>query len=116
MTRTTILLVLLALAAGFYIGYNPVTRQKATQAWQETRTFFVGLGARFTSSIETMSAKVQGVASNGQAAPSDSPSHMNGGKSGNVESQPGDSFDISTLWRGLRGIWLELTARLKTSG
>ena len=61
MFKSAGLLLLLGLAIGLWLGFNPQAHQKVVQSWDNTKSFFARLETNFSTSIGawTMQAKSQ---------------------------------------------------------
>ena len=98
MSKTAILLLIVAIGLGLYVWFfNPPARARAQAAFEDPRTFFVELYATGSASIQNIfSTNDEGASSSGSG------------------STAQGSFDLPTIWQGIREFWLSLTARFKS--
>ncbi len=102
MTRTTSVLIILALALGLFIYFNTDAREQAQETWQDTRTFFVEVYANVSTSLKDLFSSGEGASKNER--------NVQSGKEG---ESPGMAFDTSTFLMSLRQLWLEISSRFE---
>jgi len=61
MFKSTVLLFVLGIALGLWLGFNPQAHGKVVQNWDHTKVFFVRLETNFSTTIHawTMQTKAQ---------------------------------------------------------
>ena len=104
MSKTTSLLVVLALALGVFIALNPEARERANTAWQDTHSFFVELYAKISPSIQELFTGDEEMASKPQSS-----------RSGASRGSSRDSLDTSVILKSLHELWIDINARIRAS-
>ncbi len=104
MTRTTSMLLLLVLALGVFIYFNPAARQQAGEAWQNARTILVDLYVKGFASIKDLFSGGQGASTQQRST-----------GSGSTGASPGLSINTGAFLNSLRALWLDISARLNSS-
>lgn len=101
MLKVTAVLLVLGIALGAWIWFNPQTHKKAVQSWEDTKTAFVSMKT-------DVSAKTHGwmidLKSSGQSGAR---------QVDNVWKEISSVF--TTLWDSIQHLWRSLTARLRTN-
>jgi len=101
-SRLTFLLLILAIGLGVYIWFNPPARERTQAAWESARAYAVELYARVSPSIQNLFSGGDEAASN--EASRSSADGSDGG---------GSTFNLSTIWKSVQSIWLNIAARFK---
>jgi hypothetical protein len=91
-----LLLLLLGLAVGLWLGFNPQAHAKVVQSWNNTKTSFVRLETNFSTTISAWTVRSKAQAQTGQKS---------------VSGTTTKSF--STVWRQIVSAWDNLLASLQ---
>ncbi|HUH96316.1 MAG TPA: hypothetical protein VLZ89_03095 [Anaerolineales bacterium] len=108
MFKSTVLLFVLGIALGLWLGFNPQAHGKVVQNWDHTRVFFAGLETNFSNTIHTWTMRTEVQAQDGQKTVS------------NISARP-----FTTAWQqfvsaggtflqSIQRIWLGLIASANT--
>jgi hypothetical protein len=104
MFKSTVLLFVLGIALGLWLGFNPQAHGKVVQNWDHTNVFFVRLETNFSNTIDAWTMRTKAQAQVGQKTVS------------NISTRPfktawqqfvsaGETFlqSIQRIWLGLVG-------------
>jgi hypothetical protein len=120
MTRSTVLLLIVGLAIGLWLGFNPQAHQQTVQQWDSIKSSFLkfktgassnlpGLNFNSTSTTQTSSKSKSKFASQPQQPTAQHP----------TTQQPTPSFDwkqittaFAPIWNSLQSIWASIMAKI----
>jgi hypothetical protein len=120
MARSGVLLLILGLVVGLWLGFDPQAHQQTVQQWDSIKTSFMNTKAQTnlklpslssnTTTTTTTSNKKGSKSSNSTSTTSSSP------------SQPSFSLDwnrvttaFQDIWTSLQRTWANITAKINTS-
>jgi uncharacterized membrane protein YraQ (UPF0718 family) len=121
MARYTVLFLILGLAVGLWLGFNPQAHQQTVQQWDSIKTSFMNTKAQTNLKLPNLSSNTT------TTTPAES--NKKGSKSSNSTSttssspsQPSFSFDwnrvttaFQDIWSSLQRTWANITAKINTS-
>lgn len=96
----TVLLVL-GIALGLWIAFNPQAHQKAVQSWEDAKASFIQMEAKVSATTHGWALDLK---ANGQGGTQ---------QVNNVWKE--FTSMLTTLWDSLRQLWVSLTTRLRIS-
>jgi hypothetical protein len=102
MSKSVGLLLILALALGLWINFNPEARQRATQSWESAKALFVSVKAGVSVAVHDWVAGLQ------------SGEQSNGGGIGEVWKQI--TSVLASWWDSAQRFWQHLTAGMGAKG
>ena len=94
-------LLVLGIALGLWIGFNPQAHEKAVQSWEDTKTTFVKVQTDVSAATHEWGLELK---SSGQ------------GGTEQVHNVWKNFLSVlTTLWDSVRHLWVSLTTRLRIS-
>ncbi len=66
MFKVTALLIILGMALGLWLGFNPQMHAKVVQSWDRTKVFFAKLGTNFSATANSWTSQTKVRAQVGQ--------------------------------------------------
>ena len=98
MLKTTVVLFVLGLAIGLWLGFNPQAREKMTVGWEHTKTFLVTTKLQVSVAAQDWTSQLK--------------SNMQSGAGKVSLAWKQTSVVFTSLWDSVRHIWLTLTTRI----
>ena len=120
MTRSTVLLLIVGLAIGLWLGFNPQAHQQTVQQWDSIKSSFLKFKTGASSnlpSLNTTSTTQTSSKSKSKFAsqPQQTAQHTS-------TQQPTPSFDwkpittaLAPIWNSLQSIWASIMAKIGTT-
>ncbi len=121
MARSTVLFLILGLAVGLWLGFNPQAHQQTVQQWDSIKTSFMNTKAQTNLKLPNLSSNTTTTTS-AASNKKDSKSSNSTSTTTSSPSQPSFSFDwnrvttaFQDIWSSLQRTWANITAKINTS-
>ena len=120
MTRAAVLFLILGLAVGLWLGFNPQAHQQTIQQWDSVKSAFLNLKSGSSVQIRGLSSQTASTSSSKSSpksrhAPESQPAVS-------TPSQPNASTAwkqvttaFESFWSSLQGIWANITAKINST-
>jgi hypothetical protein len=110
MARYTVMFLILGLAVGLWLGFNPQAHQQTVQQWDSVKSAFLKTKTETTLKIPSLNSNSTTTVQKGSKSTTTAP------------NQPSFSQDwnrVSTafedIWISMQRFWANITARINTS-
>ena len=101
MTKSATLLLIVGLAVGLWLGFNPQAHAQTIKNWDQAKTSYVQFKAQASNQIRHLDAKVNAV---GKSSPKAEPNTSAAWK------QISTAFE--SLWSSIQRTWSNITAKI----
>ena len=112
MTRATVLFLILGLAVGLWLGFNPQAHQQTIKQWDSAKSAFLKIKADSSVQVQGLSSQTSSSSSSksnskSRYAPQSQPSASTAWK------QVTTAFE--SFWTAMQRIWVNVTAKINTT-
>jgi hypothetical protein len=110
MAKSAVLLLIVGLAFGLWLGFNPQAHAQTIKNWDQAKASYIQIKAKATTQIHQWDTKVSAV---GKSSPKAEPASQSRPDTSAAWKQISTAFE--SLWNSIQRIWSNITAKIGKS-